>query len=365
MAMLAELQTELLSSDATLNAHYLAWKYEKTADRAEGAIYLACREGRPVAMRGFHEATLEAGTPTRIFRLWIGGDAVVSASHRNRGLVSQIVKRAEAELAPLGHPYLVSLGGANQVNLFGLVALGWRSAGAVRPVGRLTERARAERWLSDALSRQRVLWRFDWPRLLASADQRHLFRRLDASAAGRAGAGPITLASQPRMDAMAELVERIGHDGRIRYRRDRAYLDWRFRDPTKEYRFLYWDESRLEGYLVLSRRASDLGKWQRVYVADLEATEPGIRRALLSAATKWGRFPELVTWTASLAHAEIDLLEEHGFVPVDLADAARGCPCVLVRPLGTAARSPEWLLGDREILDISNWDVRVLYSMRG
>ena len=75
------------------------------------------------------------------------------------------------------------------------------------------------------------------------------------------------------MDAMAELVERLGHDGRIRYRRDREYLDWRFRNPTSEYRFLYWEESRLEGYLVLSRRVSDLGAWYRVYIADLEATD--------------------------------------------------------------------------------------------
>ena len=366
--MLAELQKQLLSSDAELNARYLDWKYEKTADRAEGWIYLACHEGRPVGMRGFHEATLEAGTPTRAFRVLIAGDALISAPHRNRGLVSRIVKLAEKELTPRGHPYLMSLGGANQVNMFGLLSLGWKSAGAVQPVGRVTMRARAGHWLSEELSGLRVLWRFDWKRLLASADQRHLFRRLDAARAGRAGRGtaaPITLESRPRVDAMAGLIERLGHDGRIRYRRDREYLDWRFRDPSKEYRFLYWDESRLEGYLVLSRRASDLGGWQRVFVSDLEATDARIRRALLSAAMSWGRFPELVTWTASLSHDETRLLQDHGFSPVDRADTARGCPCVLVRPLGEGARSPEWLLGGRQILDISSWDIRVLYSMRG
>ena len=64
-AMLAVLQKELLSSDAELNTRYLEWKYERTADCSDSSIYLACHEGRPVAMRGFHEATLEAGTPTR------------------------------------------------------------------------------------------------------------------------------------------------------------------------------------------------------------------------------------------------------------------------------------------------------------
>lgn len=367
-ALLAELQRELLSSDTERNRRYLEWKYERTTDGAAGLIYLACQDGRPVGMRGFHEATLEASTPTQAFRVLIAGDAVIAPPHRNRGLVSRIVKLAENELAPRGRPYLMSLGGANQVNMIGLLALGWRSAGAVRPVGRVTTRAHAGHWLSRKLGSQRVLWRFDWPHLLASADQRHLFRRLDAARAGRAASGnavPITLESVPRVDEMAELVERLGHDGRIRYRRDREYLDWRLRDPSKEYRFLYWDESRLEGYLVLSRRASDLGKWQRVYVADLEATDARIRSALLSAAIQWGRFPELMTWSASLSDGEVRLLREHGFVPVDQADTARGCPCVLVRPLGSEVRSSDWLLGGRQILDISNWDLRVLYSMRG
>jgi hypothetical protein len=38
--------------------------------------------------------------------------------------VSRIVKLAENELAPRGRPYLMSLGGANQVNMIGLLALG-------------------------------------------------------------------------------------------------------------------------------------------------------------------------------------------------------------------------------------------------
>jgi len=365
--MVADLQKELLSSDDRLNTRYLEWKYEKTPDRRDSFIYLALHQGKPVGMRGFHEATLEAGTPTRAFPVLIAGDALISPPHRNRGLFARIMKTAGEDLAQSGYPYLMSLGGANRVNMLGLLTLGWRSAGQVRPAGRMTMRARGGHWLSRVLARQRVLWRFNWARLLASADQQDPFRRLDAARAGSGfdKASPITLESTPRVDAMAGLIERIGHDGRIRYRRDRKYLDWRFRNPMIEYRFLYWEESRLEGYLVLSRRASDLGAWYRVYLADLEATDLRIRSALLSAAMSWGRFPELVTWTASLSDAEIQLLESHGFVPVDLVDTTRGCPCILVRPLGNDLHHDEWVLGTRHLLDIRNWDIRVLYSMRG
>jgi len=363
-AMIAGLQRELLSSDERLNSRYLEWKYEKTPNGRASFIYLACHRGQPVGMRGFHEAILEAGTPTRAFPVLIAGDALVSAPHRNRGLVAPIIKLAEEDLAQSGYPYFVSVGGANRVNMLGLLTLGWRSAGQVRPVGRVTPRARAGHRLCRFLASQRVLWRFNWTRLLASADQHHPFRNLDAAGSHRRIPSPIVLEARPRVDAMAELVARLGHDGRIRYRRDREYFDWRFRDPTKEYRFLYWGESHLEGYLVLSRLLSDLGAWYRVYLADLEATDMSIRSALLSAAMSCGRFPELVTWTASLPDAEVRLLEREGFVPVDPQDTSRGCPGILVRPLGGDLPRAEWMVGSRDLLDIKNWDIRVLYSMR-
>src|SRR5262249_15694712 len=200
--MVPDLQRELLSSDSRLNTRYLEWKYERTPDPRDAFIYLAVHQGKPVGMRGFHEATLEAGTPTRAFSVLIAGDALISTAHRNRGLVSRIMRAAETDQAVSGYPYFVSIGGANRVNMFGLRSLGWRSAGHVHPVGRITVRARAGYWLSGALSRQRVLWRFDWRRLLASADQRDPFRHLDASRTDR-GPGnrlPIAVESRPRLD---------------------------------------------------------------------------------------------------------------------------------------------------------------------
>src|SRR4029453_13980975 len=102
-------------------------------------------------MRGFRAATLEAGTPTRSFPVLTAGDALIATPHRNRGLVAQIMKLAEADLARCGCPYLVSLGGANRVNMLGLLALGWRSAGGVLPAGRIAARAQARHRLRGGL----------------------------------------------------------------------------------------------------------------------------------------------------------------------------------------------------------------------
>lgn len=366
-ALVVELQKQLWSTDASLNARYLEWKYETGPGPSGPFIYLALHQGKAIGMRGFHEAKLEAGTPSRTFPVLIAGDALISAAHRNRGLVTRIMNMAYADLAGSGYAWLASVGGANRINMLGMLTQGWRSAGGVRPVGRVSARAIAGARLSRALARLPVLWRFSDARWLASADQRNPFRHLDAAKAGSAPArgSPITLERSPRVAAMTELVERLGHDGRVRYLRDREYLGWRFRSPISEYRFLYWEGTRLDGYLVLSRRISDLGGWDRVYIADLEATDIGIRSALLAAAMSWGRIPELVTWTASFADAETQLLANQGFAPVNPEDTARGCPCILLRPLSNDLPGAEWMLGARHLLDIRNWDIRVLYSMRG
>jgi hypothetical protein len=90
-----------------------------------------------------------------------------------------------------------------------------------------------------------------------------------------------------------------------------------------------------------------------------------IRSELLSSAMALGRFPELVTWTATLSEDQQRLLVNQGFEPVDPEDTSRGCPCILMRPLRGSPPDTEWALGGRRLLDIASWDIRVLYSMRG
>ena len=84
-----------------------------------------------------------------------------------------------------------------------------------------------------------------------------------------------------------------------------------------------------------------------------------------AAAVHRGRFSELVTWTASLSEDERSGLASLGFTAVDPEDAARGCPCVLVRAANGGPSTSEWVIEGRPVLDSRSWDVRVLYSMRG
>ena len=362
----AKLQTRLWSSDTALNTRYLEWKYERNPYVREPLIYLALAGDEVVGMRGFHGARLEAGSPSQRFPALFGDDALIVAEYRNRGLVTRIMKAAHADLGSRGHRYVLSMGSAGRVNGLGLMTLGWRSAGGLRPMGRLSETGRRRTRLSAVVARQPLIWRFSEARLLASADERRPFRHLDASIAACRPMSelPLAVERKPRLDAMVELVERLGHDGRIRQVRDRAYLAWRFDNPLSDFRFVYCGNERLDGYLVLGRRASDLGAFDRVYVSDLEAKDEAVRARLLAAAIDRGRLPELVTWTATLSEEKVRAFTNQGFVPVDLEEAARGFPCVLARRLPDGDNAEDWMLAGRRLLDLASWDVRVIFSMR-
>jgi hypothetical protein len=362
---IAELQKGLWSSDGALNMRYLEWKYARNPYVRETLIYVALDGDRVVGMRGFHGARLEAGIPARTFPALFADDALIASECRNRGLVTRILSMAHADLAERGHRLLVSIGNASRVNGLGLMTRGWRSAGGLRPLGRVSEHARRRTRLRRAVARLPVIWRYAYARFLASADQRRPFRHLDASMTRRRLSGPsITVERTPRLDAMAGLVERLPHDGRIRHARDREYLGWRFANPLSEFRFLYFGDARIDGYLVLARRASDLGAFDRVYVSDLEGTDEAVRAGLLHAAIDRGRFPLLVTWSASLRDESLQTLSELGFIPIDTDESARGFPCVLARLLPDDQPVDDWTLGGRRLLNVADWDVRVLYSMR-
>ena len=207
-----------------------------------------------------HAARLEAGKPSRTFTLLIAGDALVAPDCRDRGLVSRILKAAYGDLAEREYDYVVSLGGASRINALGLMALGWKSGGGLQPMGRTSTAAKRSRNVRQTLKRIPLLWRFGEARSLYFADQRRPFRHLDRMSLGTGvGAHPRLSWRGPRASTRwSNLVLRHGHDGRIRYVRDREYLAWRFQNPLGDYRFLYWEDSaprRLSGAMQQGERS--------------------------------------------------------------------------------------------------------------
>jgi hypothetical protein len=163
---------------------------------------------------------------------------------------------------------------------------------------------------------------------------------------------------------MAALVARRQYDGRLRHLRDERYFDWRFRDPRSEYRFLFVGGDTLEGYLVVKHTNCFADARARVEIVDVEADEPRIRSALLEAAIHAGGFSEVVIWRASLDAGFRDDLTRFGFKPID-SPVVHGGPQILVRPIDDARLQQEWRINGVRLLDLGNWDMRMIYSMAG
>jgi hypothetical protein len=183
---------------------------------------------------------------------------------------------------------------------------------------------------------------------------------------GRLPGSMIVADKNPRIEAMAALIARMPYDGRIRHVRGTRYLTWRYKNPTRQHRFLYHErDGQLDGYLVLARWPECQLPTLPFHIVDWEGTDDVVRADLLRCAVNTAQIAELGMWTAGLSHESRAVLEEAGFVKTDLDQRERGMPCILVKQLGRETPITTWSLGDGSILDAKRWDMRMIYTMRG
>jgi GNAT superfamily N-acetyltransferase len=348
-AQIAELQTHLWSTDPARNATFARWKYRENPYFPDPLIHLALSGGRVVGMRGMVGTVWQAGGDAAPHLLPHVDDLIVAPEHRNRGVVSAIMSALVADAARRGFPYALSLG-AGAVTFVGSLAAGWRSAGSFRPLHRngiapATPGRRLARYLA---------------RSLGARTPSDPFARLDRNGSPT---GPVLLSREPRPAAMADLVARLPWDGRIRHVRNASYLAWRYRNPMREYRFLFAEGEPLRGYLVLRHSRAERTNTKRVYLVDWEGEDETVREQLLATALEWGRLQRVRAWTAGASDASVAQLRTRGFAPLPRDGVRWRSEGLLVRAL--ADQTPPWRLGERDILDVDQWDMRIIYSMVG
>lgn len=358
----ATVQRHLWGDDTTINRAYLDWKYHRNPYLAHPLICLALHAGRVVGMRGVFGARWEIGTPAEHVLVPCGDDFVIAPEHRNRGLVARIMGANIDGLAAAGYPYAFGLS-AGPVTTMAALATGWRGVGSMRAA----QRKRKPGLLTRASARLRtvpLLWRYAEPLARLQYRLERPFARLDheAQRARASLANGVQVEPVPRVSAMADLVRRLGHDGRIRHVRDEEYLAWRYQNPLYEYRFLFREAARLEGYLVL--RADRQDPARGVNVVDWEGTTAALREELLRAAVDWGGFPELTIWTATVPVDTLAAVSRAGFLPVGARSRTRS-HAILVCDVSRSRAAPDMMLGGRPLLDPASWDMRMVYSMLG
>jgi GNAT superfamily N-acetyltransferase len=361
--LIIELQANLWSSSQTLNASYFDWKYRRNPYVKEPLIYLAMHNGKPIGMRGFFGTLWEGGSPARQMVCLYADDMVIAPEHRGNGLMSKIMNAAFQDLSARNYPYAFNLS-ASAVTLRSSLSMGWRSAGWAHPIRRRSWTAALQRALAIVEQRGPSL-PSQLRSFIASAHQSLRDRGLHRTHRLLRNNPSIRLEHAPRCVEMAELVARIGTRGKIRHVRDSEYFHWRFKNPLSRYSFLFWIEERLDGYLVLQEYTSDFADRLRLNIVDWEAINPAVQSSLLESACVIANERPLWIWAATLPQPTTDMLAHRRFlVPGSLPDRPSP-PSVLVRPLCHDSPDAVWPLAGRSLLDLSNWDLRMLYSMHG
>jgi len=360
----AKLLTLLVHPDPGHARRYLEWKYEQNPYIRTPTLYLVRSEGRIVGMRGLLGTSWQVGEDSRHAAMPYPDDHVVTEDMRGSGVATLLMRAVLDDAAARGDAFLCNLS-AGMVTALASLAAGWKRVGVMEQVARVQQPVRLARLADGAVNQSERLKQFTrgkgWGPSSAAA-----FVRLDRGGEGPGveGSATIVVEQSPRPEAMALLVDRLGHDGRIRHVRDATYLTWRYRHPIHEYRFLCHERGgRLDGYLVLQRTRFPRIAQNRVGIVDWEAEDDRIAAALLARAIEWGAFSHLGAWASTLPGSRIRLLAESGFEPFDLRLRARGLPGILVIQVG--AKEQPWVLHGRPLLDLAQWDVRRIYSMQG
>jgi GNAT superfamily N-acetyltransferase len=328
-----QVQRHLWGPDVDVNSAYFKWKYDENPYLDTTLIYVALCKEKVVGMRGFYGAKWEVRDSSQTAFVLCAGDLVVDPEHRRRGLFRRIMAMALHDLATRGYLYVFSLS-ASVITKVGSLTMGWRPVGSLKPM--------------DWNLRGRV----------SSADRARPFDELERTA--RDGKSNVIVGHAPRPEPMAELVERIGYQGKIRHVRDSEYLAWRFRNPLSSYRFLFWGGSRLEGYLVLQTRIYTDKLW--VNIVDWEFVDDRVGAELLRAAVDWGGFDKITIWSATLSESAKATLKSNRFDLWNEVEYFASIPTVLVKRVQDQVKNAEWTLNDMRLLDIGSWDLRMAYS---
>ena len=125
---------------------YFEWKYEQNPYIPEPILFLAMDgNGRVVATRGFHGSRWQTADASVVIPC--AEDFAIAAEHRSGGPGTALMRVALADLEQRGYQYVLSAS-AGQTTVLHSLAMGWKSIGAMEPVGRMKTQTSRTFWRS-------------------------------------------------------------------------------------------------------------------------------------------------------------------------------------------------------------------------
>jgi hypothetical protein len=363
------LLAELWGQDTQLSNAYFAWKYLHNPYTDYPRIYLAFDNDQLVGVRSFCSTRWQVGCFGQPFLCLADADTVIHPHHRRQGLLTTMTLHALEDLQGSQYQYIVTLS-ANRYSSAAVIKMGWKNVGFVQT---------AHYWTTPEISRlERIARRI--PQLgsvylnlrrkqahekFMPAVEGSTFVAIDGNfTQNKFTMNPnIVISKHPQPEVMTILLERVVSGDHIRHVRDREFFSWRYQNPRSEYRFLYWGNNQIEGYLVLRARLGiNDGK---ANIVEWEATDLEISDQLLKAAIQLGNFKEVSIWSETLSAKLKQLLTYHGFNFQEFNEEEPSNhfpPLVLIKPIQTNRLTSNWEIDGINMLDMHKWDLQAIYS---
>jgi RimJ/RimL family protein N-acetyltransferase len=363
----ARIEQHLWGTDIELNVKYLEWKYEQNPYRLMPSLYLSMYEGKVVGATGFSWGIWQVGKSSS--RLVVPGnaDASIDPEHRRRGLLSRMNVRALEDFAKANLEYTYTFS-ANPSSAAAILKLGFSSVGNIEIGYRLHASERTiESSSLIARGAQKIANRFRArSRALGLSDELEAnpLNLVDKRISQHGGrySEHISVGMSPKPDEMAELIEHIGYDGRLRQVRDQQFFNWRYKNPFSRYRFLFYKVgSNLKGYIII--RASAFPLDQDIRIVDLEAIDDTSRAELLKAAVDLCTYNTLVIWTDSLSGEGKSILINLGFaITTGGKSLETNHPNIFIYDFCQELSDNPFHYCGIDLMDRKNWDLRAIYS---
>lgn len=360
---IARLKTINWGLDFDVFRSYAKWNYLDRPHSNPPLIYFARVGEEIVAMRGAYETTWQVNKASPRFNALCSADLLILKEYRNKGLYKEFAEYVMEDLCKMGVRYFFSFT-ATPLNSMISLSIGWKAIGKIntmknqfrtnRPkaisLAKNLAGPRAIKFLKKAglnliLERRRK----DDPQRNDVIDNRartHLPSRM-------------RLENRPRPLEMARLVDTTLPKDKITLVRDESFFAWRYNNPLSKYRFLYWYDDGLKGYLVLQSHLYSIESLGTFKILELEASNSSIKIELLNAVISIMNEGSISVWSNMLDQDSYEFLASKGFKEENSTKSVQdSLRTMLIRPIGK--HDDEIVFQGLNLLDSDNWDFKMI-----
>lgn len=360
---IARLKTINWGLDFDVFRSYAKWNYLDRPHSKPPLIYFVRVGEEIVAMRGAYETTWQVkNAPTR-FNALCSADLLILQEYRNKGLYKEFANYVMDDLCKMGVQHYFSFT-ATPLNAMISLSIGWKAIGKINIMKKQfrTNRSKAIS-LAKNIAGPRAI------KLLKKAGLNLILKRRRKDNSQRNDEiyhrarmqfpSRISLENTPRPLEMSRLVDSTLPKDKITLVRDESFFQWRYNNPLSKYRFLYWYDDGLKGYLVLQSHLYSIESLGTYNIFELEATDSSIKIELLNAMTSIMNDVSISVWTNMLDQVSYEFLESKGFKEENSAKSVKEhSRTILIRPIGKHDEKIEFQ--GLNLLDADNWDFKMI-----